>query len=137
MGPTLSWTASSSASSYDVYFGTSTPPPMVTTVTSNSYTPSTLTPGLTYYWMVVAKNSSSDTESSPIWSFTTTNATTVSVSPNTGSGNTQTFTLQYSNTAGAGSLAEVWVYFNATLASPAVNACMLRYIASANHHQLC
>ena len=50
---------------------------------------------------------------------------TVSVMPSSGSGNSQTFTLQYSDTAGAASLQQVWVYFNATLANPASHACML------------
>jgi hypothetical protein len=58
------------------------------------------------------------------------------VNPNSGLGLSQTFTLQYSDTAGAGSLAEVWVYFNATLANPAVNACMLKYALATNQISL-
>jgi hypothetical protein len=61
---------------------------------------------------------------------------TVSVSPNSGSGMSQAFTLQYSDTAGAANLQQVWVYFNATLASPSVNACMLYYNASTSQINL-
>jgi hypothetical protein len=135
VSPTLSWTASTGATSYDVYFGTMTPPPLVTSTASTSYAPGTLIPGVTYYWMVVANNSSGS-DSSPIWSFTTTNATTVSVTPNSGSGTTQTFALKYSDTAGAASLLQAWVYFNATLANPATNACMLYYNIAANQINL-
>ena len=62
--------------------------------------------------------------------FTAGTPSTVSVMPSTGSGNSQTFVLQYADSAGASSLQQVWVYFNATLASPSINACMLYYDAS-------
>ncbi len=39
----------------------------------------------------------------------------VSVTPGSGSGASQTFALQYSDTAGAASLQQVWVYFNCDL----------------------
>ena len=52
----LSWSASTGATSYDVYIGTSTPPAFVATVTGTSY-PISLSGGKTYYWQVVAKNS--------------------------------------------------------------------------------
>ncbi len=61
---------------------------------------------------------------------------TVSVTPSSGSGATQTFNLQYSDTAGAASLQQVWAYFNATLANPASNACMLYYNAANNQINL-
>ncbi len=61
---------------------------------------------------------------------------TVSVTPNSGSGATQTFALQYSDTAGAGVLQQVWAYFNATLANPASNACLVYYNASTNQINL-
>ena len=61
---------------------------------------------------------------------------TVSVTPNSGSGTSQTFTLQYSDTAGAANLQQVWVYFNATLANPASNACMLYYNAATSQINL-
>jgi hypothetical protein len=55
-----------------------------------------------------------------------------SVLPSSGSGTSQTFALQYSDTGGAASLTQVWVYFNATLANPASNACMLYYNTATN-----
>jgi hypothetical protein len=126
VSPTLSWTASGGATSYDVYFGTSPTPPMVTNTAATSYAPVSLIPGVTYYWMVVAKNAGGS-NGSPIWSFITTNATTASVTPGSGAGTSQTFALQYADTAGAASLQQVWVYFNATLANPARNTCLLYY----------
>jgi len=63
-------------------------------------------------------------------------ASAISVTPNSGSGASQTFALQYSDTAGAASLEQVWVYFNATLANPASNACMLYYNVATNQINL-
>ncbi len=69
-------------------------------------------------------------------SSTTGTPTAVSVTPGSGSGATQTFALKYSDTAGASSLEQVWVYFSATLANPASNACLLYYNAAANQINL-
>ncbi len=74
--PTLTWTAAN-ATSYDVKFGTTNPPPQVSTgQASASYAATGLTNGTVYFWQVVAKNSSGST-AGPVWSFTT----TPSVSP--------------------------------------------------------
>jgi imidazole glycerol phosphate synthase subunit HisF len=72
------------------------------------------------------------------WTVTSTvgTASTISVTPSSGSGATQTFNLQYSDTAGAASLTQVWAYFNATLANPATSACMLYYNAATNRIDL-
>ena len=43
--PILSWTASSGATSYNVYFGTSPTPPQVTDYHLTSYAPGSLDPG--------------------------------------------------------------------------------------------
>ena len=51
----------------------------------------------------------------------------LSVTPASGSGTSQTFTLQYYDSSGAADLTQAWVYFNATLANPASHACMLYY----------
>ena len=56
----------------------------------------------------------------------------VSVTPNSGTVASQSFALQYSDTAGAGSLQTVWVYFSSTLANPASNSCLLYYNVAAN-----
>jgi hypothetical protein len=69
----LTW-AAAGATSYDVSFGTTNPPPLVVSGTSAaSYTPSTLTNATTYFWQVVARNSAGAT-SGPVWSFTTVTA---------------------------------------------------------------
>jgi hypothetical protein len=68
--------------------------------------------------------------------FTAGTASAVSVTPASGSGTSQTFALEYSDTAGASSLEQVWVYFNATLANPAVNACMLYHNTATNQINL-
>jgi hypothetical protein len=68
--PTLTWYLAMGATSYDVYFGTSPSPPLVANVSAASYTLAPLAYNTTYYWQVVAKNSSGSTPSS-IYSFTT------------------------------------------------------------------
>ncbi len=59
----------------------------------------------------------------------------VSVTPSSGSGASQSFALQYSDTAGAASLSLVYVWFNPTLTS-AANSCFLYYQASTNQLNL-
>ncbi|MGB2765119.1 MAG: hypothetical protein WBC20_11980 [Candidatus Aminicenantaceae bacterium] len=66
---TLSW-SSSNATSYDVYFGTTSPPPKVGTITSSYYDPGTLNSDSTYYWKIVAKNEQGETPG-PEWNFKT------------------------------------------------------------------
>ena len=73
IAPSLSWTASSGATSYDVYFGTASTPPFVLNTSAAFYKPGTLTSDSVYYWRIVAKNSAGST-SSATWSFTTTPA---------------------------------------------------------------
>jgi hypothetical protein len=69
--PTLRWSVSKGATSYDVYFGTSPSPPFVENATGTSYKPGTLNANTIYYWRIVAKNGLGST-SSATWSFTTT-----------------------------------------------------------------
>ena len=58
---TLTW-SSSNATSYDVAFGTTTPPPSAAVGLPNgSYTPPTMTAGTTYYWRVIARNAGGTT----------------------------------------------------------------------------
>lgn len=69
----LTWVAPSgcnTATSYDVYFGTSATPPYVTNVTSTSYSPA-LSFNTTYYWQICPKNASGTATGCTIWSFTT------------------------------------------------------------------
>jgi sugar lactone lactonase YvrE len=68
VAPALAWIASDAAS-YQVYFGTSSPPPLVANTTGASYAPGALLAGTTYYWQIVAQNGAG-TAASPTWSFT-------------------------------------------------------------------
>src|SRR5439155_6738029 len=79
--PSLTWSATG-ATSYDVFFGTSNPPPQVATgQTTASYTPATLANSTTYFWKVVARNSAGST-SGPVWSFTTASGAQPPATPN-------------------------------------------------------
>jgi len=76
---TLKWYGGPWAHKYDVYFGTTSPPPLVaanlqlgpseTTTQKQSYVSPALTPGRTYYWKVVAKTMANKTASSATWTF--------------------------------------------------------------------
>uniref|UniRef100_Q02BC3 DUF11 domain-containing protein n=1 Tax=Solibacter usitatus (strain Ellin6076) TaxID=234267 RepID=Q02BC3_SOLUE len=89
--------------------------------------------------------SSTATLSSSAYSYSTTasastsvlcaGVTADSVTPNSGSGSSQTFALQYSETLGASSLSTVWVWFSATFGS-AANSCMVYYDRSTNNLNL-
>jgi hypothetical protein len=73
--PTLTWNAPG-ATSYDVSFGTTSPPPAVSTGQAGaSYTPATLAHATTYFWRVVA-HGAGGTTAGPIWSFSTESAPT-------------------------------------------------------------
>ena len=60
---------------------------------------------------------------------------TVSVTPSSGSGTSQSFALQYSDTAGAASLQYAYAWFNASL-SNAANSCFLYYQSATNQLNL-
>jgi hypothetical protein len=72
---TLQWASSSGATSYDVYFGTASSPPLLGNQTATTRNVS-VSSGPTYYWRVVAKNSSGQTSAPPsgAWSFTVSSA---------------------------------------------------------------
>lgn len=71
---TLAWTATlggATPDGYDLYFGSSPTPPLVSeNQLESSYTP-TLSAGSTYYWKVVAKNTFGDSPATATWSFRT------------------------------------------------------------------
>ncbi len=75
--PTLSWDATSSASSYDVYFGTlaqllgSGIPIVSNNQTATTYSPTALSSNTTYYWKVVPVNAAGEASSCGTISFTT------------------------------------------------------------------
>jgi len=70
LSPTLAWQASTGATSYNVFFGTASPPPQVTQTSATTYSPGALSAGVTYYWKIASVNASGSTAST-IWSFTT------------------------------------------------------------------
>ena len=92
----------------------------------------------TYLYAVDVSGTASGWQQLGSWTVGIATATpaAVSVTPSSGSGPSQSFALQYSDTDGAGSLQQVWVYFNATLANPATNACLLFYSAATNQVSL-
>jgi hypothetical protein len=74
----LSWTGTD-AFRNDVYFGATSPPPRVAADQyATTYTLPRLDPCTTYYWKIVSKDSGGSL-SSPVWSFTT--APAVSLTP--------------------------------------------------------
>lgn len=57
---------------YDVYFGSSSTPPLVrSSQASKSYDPGLLSYDTTYYWKVVASDDEEASTAGPIWTFTT------------------------------------------------------------------
>lgn len=74
---TLTWSASDpelDTITYDIYFGTSSPPPLVlSNQTAASYAPGQLTHFTTYYWKIVARDNHGAETELPILSFTTLN----------------------------------------------------------------
>jgi hypothetical protein len=69
--PILSWVGGGAGVTHDVYFGTTTNPPLVSgDQTASSYAPGTLQPGTTYFWRVVAKAGIEMFEGD-LWKFTT------------------------------------------------------------------
>ncbi|MFC1725382.1 hypothetical protein ACFL4T_07120 [candidate division KSB1 bacterium] len=72
----LSWTGggqSGTTVTYDIYFGTANPPPLIQLDNSTaSYDPGNLAYGTTYYWKIVSKNDAAGLSTSgAVWSFTT------------------------------------------------------------------
>ena len=72
----ISWSFGDDTETYDLYFGSVSPPVNLviedeTAGDSGSYDPGTLTEGVTYYWRVVTKNSTRNETYGPVWSFTT------------------------------------------------------------------
>jgi len=75
LNPHLTWNCSDPDEDtlrYDVYFGTTTPPPLVeTNLTNASYNPGNLLLETIYYWKIVARDPREASNESLIWSFTT------------------------------------------------------------------
>jgi len=75
VGADLSWTGGDpdacDAVIYDIYFGTTSSPSYVDTVTVEVYDPGTLDHSTTYYWKIVAQDSNGGLTAGPLWNFTT------------------------------------------------------------------
>ena len=57
---------------YDIYFGTTSPPPkLVSNHTDSSYQPATLQGNTTYYWKIIAWDNHGASTPGSTWSFTT------------------------------------------------------------------
>jgi hypothetical protein len=77
----LSWTGgdpdAGDTVTYDVYFGTSTTPPLVSNdQAATTYDPGTLSYNTHYYWKIVATDNHGASTTGPLWSFTTEEDTT-------------------------------------------------------------
>jgi hypothetical protein len=68
---TLSWAAVSGATSYDVYFGSTSTPTFIQNQAGTTYNPGTLNATSTYYWQVIPKNAAGSAVGCSVWSFTT------------------------------------------------------------------
>ena len=66
-GPTLQWTAAAGAWFYDIYYGTTNPPPLAGHTSQTSWGAPFVSAG-TIYWQVVARNGSGST-AGPVWTF--------------------------------------------------------------------
>ncbi len=80
----LSWQCSdpdSDSLNYDIYFGTSDPPPFIQNQSASNYAPQeTLTYNTQYFWMIIAHDSQSQT-AGPVWRFTTIGAANLPPNP--------------------------------------------------------
>ncbi len=111
----LSWSAAG-ATSYDVRFGSTNPPPQVAaSIATASYGASNLQQGATYYWQIVANNSAGST-TGPVWSFTTqppaAPSAPASPLPSSGTTNVSASTLALSWTSSGATAYDV--FFGAT-----------------------
>jgi hypothetical protein len=66
----LSWSAGAGATSHDVYFGTSSPPPFIRNQIATTFEPGTMTYLTTYYWRIDERNAGGKT-TGVVWSFST------------------------------------------------------------------
>jgi hypothetical protein len=76
---TLTWPSAATATSYDVYFGTSATPPFVANTASTSFTTASLPAG-TYFWQIRPANSFGTASGCTVWSFTKSDVTPPGIS---------------------------------------------------------
>jgi len=68
---TLSWNSASGATSYDVYFGASSPAAFIGNQSGLTYNPGVMSTNTTYYWKVIPKNANGSASGCSEISFTT------------------------------------------------------------------
>jgi len=66
----LNWTAGTDATSHDVYFGRSSPPPLIRNQTATTFDPGTMAEGTRHYWRIDEVNLWGTTTGT-VWNFTT------------------------------------------------------------------
>ena len=75
----LSWTGgdldTGDIVTYDIYFGTKTPPPKIITKQSSTFFTPSLSAETTYYWQIIAWDNHGAFSTGSVWSFTTTSST--------------------------------------------------------------
>jgi len=125
---TLSWASASGATSYDVYFGTTSPGLFAGNQSGTTYNPSTLAISTTYYWRIDSKNTTVTT-TGVVWSFTTVVAPPPQVTtpnPSNGATSVSISTLSWAPASGATSYD---VYFGITTTgwSPVTNTTATTY----------
>jgi hypothetical protein len=113
----LSWTAGASATSHDVYFGTSSPGTFRGNQTATTFDPGMMAGSTTYYWRIDSVNGSGKTTGT-VWSFTTVVLEATNPSPSNGSSITN-LDADLSWTAGAGATSHD-VYFGTSSPPPFV-----------------
>ncbi|UCD29516.1 MAG: hypothetical protein JSV03_03275 [Planctomycetota bacterium] len=69
-GAKLSWTAGDNSDSFDVYFGTTNPPPYQTNQTQTTFDPGDMISFVPYYWRIDSVNNDGTT-TGQVWTFTT------------------------------------------------------------------
>ncbi len=84
---TLAWTGgdpdSGDVVSYDVYFGTTSPPALVQSGLSTTYyDPGSLNFLTSYYWRITSRDNHGDSSAGPLWSFATRAPTDTNKAPN-------------------------------------------------------
>ncbi len=120
----LSWTAGSGATYHDVYFGTTNPPPQVSSgQAGTTYDTGTMSNNTTYYWRIDERNDYGTTTGT-VWSFTTAAATPPGQASNPSPANGATSvgtTTDLSWTAGSGATSHD-VYFGTANPPPQVSS---------------
>lgn len=118
LSPTLAWSAVTGAESYDVYFGTSSSPPLVGSVTGPSYVTSTLNSATTYFWKVVPRSACGTAQNCPVWSFRTCDPPPAAAQPSPANGATGQLTGTVLSWSAASGAVSYDVYFGTSSTPP-------------------